>query len=133
MNINQDCTTNSRLMGYYFLPRRIGYKKILLLAGPSLRRDVENIPIAETKEINEKGFQIVASGALNFKTIHYYFKELSLLRDIPGDFYFLALCCFKRFLSFYTPAMSLFLLIFCLKLTFTMSGGIGLQYYTALV
>lgn len=68
VNINQDCTTNSSITP--FGKSKVGYRKILLLAGSSIWRDVGNIPIAETKEINEKVFQMVV-WQLNFKTIHY--------------------------------------------------------------
>lgn len=65
VNINQGCTTNSRLMRYYFLlleRAKAGFKKILLLAGPSLWRDVDNLPIAETTEVSDKAFQMEVSG-----------------------------------------------------------------------
>lgn len=138
VNINQGCTTNSRLMRYYVLPlerARLALRKSYYFLALHYGGRWTIFPIAETKEISDKGFQMVLSGPLNFETIHYCFKGLSWLRDIPGDFSFPALCCFKRLLSFHTPAMSLCLclLFFCLKLIFTMFGGTGLQYYNALV
>lgn len=134
--VNTSCTTNSRLMRYYVPPlerARLALRKSYYFLALHYGRRWTIFPIAETKEISNKGFQMVVSGPLNFKTIHYYFKGLSWLRDIPGDFSFPLLCCFKRLLSFHTPAMSLCLLSFCLKLIFTMFGGTGLQYYNALV
>lgn len=137
VNTNQGCTTNSRLMRYNVLPSerpRLALRKSYYVLALHYGGRQTTFPIAETKEISEKGFQMVLSGPLNFKTIYYYFKGLSWLRDIPGDFSFPAVCCFKRLLSFHTPATSLCLcLLFCLKLVFTMFGGTGLQYYNALV
>lgn len=52
-------------MRYYFLlleRAKAGFKKILLLAGPSLWRDVDNLPIAETTEVSDKAFQMEVSG-----------------------------------------------------------------------
>lgn len=99
VNTNQGCTTNSRLMRYYVLPlerARLALRKSYYFLALHYGGRWTIFPIAETEEISDKGFQMVLSGPLNFETIHYCFKGLSWLRDIPGDFSFPALCCFKK-------------------------------------
>lgn len=136
VNTNQGCTTNSRLMRYYVLPlerARLALRKSYYFLALHYGGRWTIFPIAETEEISDKGFQMVLSGPLNFETIHYCFKGLSWLGIFLVIFLSLPFAALKRLLSFHTPAMSLCLLFFCLKLIFTMFGRTGLQYYNALV